>query len=116
MVRRHRCCWRCGGAPVAVMVVGFANGPGITGTPHGDVNVLKNFTGRNTLRAIAGEDQIVAFLPGVLASDSVDEGEGGIELPGPHKKARAVSCPLTNSTFHSAVSFGGRKELRLEIG
>ena len=81
--------------------------PGITGTPHGDVDVLENFTGCNALRAIARKDQIVAFLPRVLASDGVDEGEGRVELPGPHEKARAVSCPLISHTFHSAASFGG---------
>jgi len=77
---------------------------------HGNIDILENFTGSDALGAVTGQDQVVTFLPGVFASDGVDEGEGRIELPGFDQKTCAIGCPFTSHTSHWSSSFGGGNE------
>jgi hypothetical protein len=51
------------------------------GVHHGNVNVLENFTGCDALYAVGGKNEIIAFLSGVFAAETVDEGKRCVKLP-----------------------------------
>ena len=61
---------------------------------HGYVDVLENFTGRDSLRAVGGFHQIVASLSAMFTSERIPELQGTGELPGSDQKSRAIDLPF----------------------
>jgi len=66
----------------------------LSGGTHGYVNVLENFPGRDSQRAIGGFHKIVASLPAMFTSERIPKLEGTGELPGPDQKSRAIDLPF----------------------
>lgn len=89
---------------------GRGRGGPVVGFPHGNINVFKNFTGCDALRAIRGEDKIIPFLSGVLPAQAVDEGEWRVKLPSFDQEASAIRCPFTDHFIHWICILPGEED------
>jgi hypothetical protein len=69
-------------------------GPLLNGGTHGYVDILKNFTGRDPLRAVRGFHKIVASLSAMFTSERIPELQGTGELPGSNQKSRPIDLPF----------------------
>ena len=69
-------------------------GPLLNGGTHGYVDILKNFTGRNSLRAVRGFHKIVASLSAMFTPERIPELQGTGELPGSDQKSRPIDLPF----------------------
>ena len=69
-------------------------GPLLNGGTHGYVNILKNFTGRDSLRAVGGFHKIVASLTAMFTPERIPELQGTGELPGSDQKSRPIDLPF----------------------
>ena len=76
------------------------------GGTHGYVNVLKNFPGRDSQRAVGGFHKIVASLPAMFTSERIPELQGTGELPGPDQKSRAIDLPVAFCFPHVVPPLG----------
>jgi hypothetical protein len=78
--------------------------PGIGGEIKRDIDVLENLARGNATRSIGGEHQVVSWAAGMLASETVDESERLVELPGANQKASAVRRPIVQHGLRSHPS------------
>ena len=69
-------------------------GPLLNGGTHGYVDILENFTGRDSLRPVRGFHKIVAFLSAMFTSERIPELQGTGELPGSNQKSRPIDLPF----------------------
>ena len=69
-------------------------GPLLNGGTHGYIDILKDFTGRDSLRTVGGLHKIVAFLSAMFTSERIPELQGTGELPGPYHKSRPIDLPF----------------------
>ena len=81
-------------------------GPLLNGGAHGYVDILKNFTRRDSQRAVGGLYKIVTSLSAMFASERIPELQGTGELPGPDQKSRAINLPFAFCFTHVVPPLG----------
>jgi hypothetical protein len=91
--------WRERGGPTQ------ARRPSLIRGTHGHVNVFENFAALNAAAAVGGLNQVVAWLPAMLASQCVDECQRFGELLRLDQKTRAVDVPCS-SRIHVVHPWG----------
>jgi hypothetical protein len=78
---------------------------GRNGGAHRHVDVLKNFSRSDSLRAVGRLNQIVAGLPLMFSSEHIVELERSGKLPGPDQKSCPVDLPFAFYFPHRASPF-----------
>ncbi len=76
---------------------------------HGHVDVFENLPGRDAAGSVGRQNQVVAGLAGVFATEAIDKREGLIQLTGANQEASAIGCPFTKHSFHRIVILRGRR-------
>lgn len=77
---------------------------------QGYVNVFKNFPGSDTTGSIGGQNQVVAGLARMFASETIDKREGLVKLPCLNQEACAICRPITQHSLHRIVILRGRRD------
>ncbi len=90
-------------------------GPLLDGGTHGYVDILKNFPGRDSQRAVGGFHKIVASLPAMFTSERIPELQGTGELPGPDQKSRAIDLPFAFCFPHVVPPLGEGRFMELVV-
>ena len=88
----------------------------LNGGTHGYINVLENFPGRDSQRAVGGLHKIVASLPAMFTSERIPELQGTGELPGADQKSRAIDLPFAFCFPHFIPPLGREDYWNLVAG
>ena len=88
----------------------------LNGGTHGYVDVLENFPGRDSQRAVGGFHKIVASLSAMFTSERIPELQGTGELPGPDQKSRPIDLPFVFCFPHFIPPLGEGRSLELVVG
>ena len=85
---------RCGASDPKWKISPVQQGPLLNGGTHGYVDILENFTRRDSLRAVGGFHKIVASLTAMFTTERIPELQRTGELLGSNQKSRPIDLPF----------------------